>query len=350
MPQVSVIIPARNAESFLRECLESVLAQTLSDIEVLVVDDGSTDASRAIIDHFAAADSRVRVLVGAGAGAGAARNLGAEQASGEYLAFLDADDVFEPRMLELACARSDADDADVCVFRACYLDAETGSVTRADGLLKVAMLPPAIPFSYRDIPDHILNFTSPAPWNKLFRKLALVKADRITIVDEYLVYYRVGTGSSLQASNDDSPLVFHEAQTALKQALVDEGIFDTVERSFVNLVLSNSLYNLHSLRSPESFDLLYAKLRDEYFADMGVDGREEGYFLVPRQFEQYAKIKRMSPEAYLIDELAECRERAKVANAKLRQMRSSTSWKLGSAMTFIPRRLARPPASRRKAD
>ena len=373
MPQVSVIIPVRNAESFLRECLDSVLAQTLSDIEVLVVDDGSADASRTIIDDFAAADSRVRVFVGAGAGAGAARNLGTVHASGEYLAFLDADDLFEPRMLELACARSDADDADVCVFRACYLDADTGRVTRADNLLKSAMLPPSIPFSYRDIPDHILNFTSPAPWNKLFRrafvaehglrfqelvrandflftKLALVKAERVTIVDQYLVYYRVGVDSSLQASNDESPLVFHEAQTALKQALVEEGIFDTVERSFVNLTLSNSLYNLHSLRSPESFDLLYGKLRDEYFAAMGVDGRDEGYFFVARQFEQYAKIKSMSPEAYLIDELAECRERARAATAKLRQMRSSTSWKLGSAMTFIPRRLARPPASRRKAE
>ena len=373
MPQVSVIIPVRNAESFLRECLDSVLAQTLSDIEVLVVDDGSADGSRTIIDEFAGTDSRIRVLVGASAGAGAARNLGIGHAQGEHLAFLDADDLFEPGMLELACAKSDSDDADVCVFRACYLDTATGRVTKADNLLKPAMLPPRVPFSYLDIPDHILNFTSPAPWNKLFRrafvaenglrfqelvrandflftKLALVKAERITIVDEYLVYYRVGVVSSLQAGNDASPLVFHEAQTALKRALVEAGLFDAVERSFVNLVLSNSLYNLHSLRSPESFNLLYGKLRDEYFSDMGVDGRDEEYFFVRRQFEQYAKITRMPPESYLLDELADCRERAKDATAKLRQMRSSTSWKLGSAMTFIPRRLARPPASRRKAE
>ena len=374
MPQVSVIIPVRNAESFLRECLDSVLAQTLSDIEVLVVDDGSADGSRTIIDEFAAADSRVRVLAGRRSrrwGCPESRNRAC--AGGSTWRSLTQTTCSNRECSSLPVRRADADGADVCVFRACYLDAATGRVTRADNLLKSAMLPPSIPFSYRDIPDHILNFTSPAPWNKLFRrafvaenglrfqelvrandflftKLALVKAERITIVDQYLVYYRVGVESSLQAGNDESPLVFHEAQTALKQALVEEGLFDTVERSFVNLVLSNSLYNLHSLRSPESFDLLYGKLRDEYFSEWALMAATRATSSYARQFEQYAKIKSMSPESYLLDELAECRERAKDATAKLRQMRSSTSWKLGSAMTFIPRRLARPPASRRKAE
>ena len=95
----SVVIPAFNAERFLGEAIASALAQTLPPLEVLVVDDGSTDGSRAVAEGFGAA---VRVFTGPNAGPSAARNRGVREARGSWIAFLDADDLFEPGYLAAA--------------------------------------------------------------------------------------------------------------------------------------------------------------------------------------------------------------------------------------------------------
>ena len=84
MPKVSIVVPVYNVEQYLRPCVESVLSQTMSDWELLLVDDGSSDASGAIIEEYAALDGRIRGIHQENAGAGAARNRGLEQAGGEF--------------------------------------------------------------------------------------------------------------------------------------------------------------------------------------------------------------------------------------------------------------------------
>ncbi|MDE6394665.1 MAG: glycosyltransferase, partial [Duncaniella sp.] len=96
---ISVIIPAYNAQAYLRECLESVLAQSFSDWEVIVVDDGSTDSTAAIAQSFSARDSRVRVLSTVNRGVSAARNAALGMARGEWVTFLDSDDLLPPGAL-----------------------------------------------------------------------------------------------------------------------------------------------------------------------------------------------------------------------------------------------------------
>ena len=91
-PKISVIIPVYNAESTLRRCMDSVLAQTVTDFECLLIDDGSTDKSGEICDEYAAGDSRIRVFHKENGGPSAARNLGLNQAIGQYVIFQDADD------------------------------------------------------------------------------------------------------------------------------------------------------------------------------------------------------------------------------------------------------------------
>ena len=99
-PLVSVIIPAYNAEKFIAKTLESVLSQTYQNIEVLVVDDGSTDTTAEIVKSFTQKDSRVSLLQQSNAGVAAARNLAILKSKGEYIAPLDADDIWYPRNLE----------------------------------------------------------------------------------------------------------------------------------------------------------------------------------------------------------------------------------------------------------
>lgn len=93
---VSIIIPAYNVEKYLRECLDSALGQTFSDIEVIVVDDGSTDSTPEIIREYAARDARVKCVSQPNGGLSAARNSGLDVASGEWVVFLDSDDILSP--------------------------------------------------------------------------------------------------------------------------------------------------------------------------------------------------------------------------------------------------------------
>ena len=118
MPKVSVIIPVYNVEKYLHECLDSLLNQTLKDIEIIAVDDGSTDSSLKILKDYAKKDKRLKVLTQENKGAGAARNLGMKHATGSYLSILDSDDYFDHSMLELLYKKAEKTKAKDVVLQA----------------------------------------------------------------------------------------------------------------------------------------------------------------------------------------------------------------------------------------
>lgn len=100
MKKVSVIIPMYNAESYIRQCMQSVMSQTWDDLEILVIDDGSTDQGLKICEELGSTDGRIRILTQKNRGVSAARNRGIEEADGEYIFFLDSDDVIHPCLIE----------------------------------------------------------------------------------------------------------------------------------------------------------------------------------------------------------------------------------------------------------
>ena len=99
-PAISVIIPVFNTEDYLEDALGSICNQTVRDLQIIVVDDGSTDSSPVILRQFAAKDSRIEIITQCNQGQGAARNRGLEKARGEYVYFMDSDDLLEPTCLE----------------------------------------------------------------------------------------------------------------------------------------------------------------------------------------------------------------------------------------------------------
>lgn len=111
MAKVSVIVPVYNAEKYLNQCVDSILAQTITELECILVDDGSTDSSPAICDEYAARDSRVKVIHKPNGRASSARNAGIRAARGEYIAFVDSDDWISPDMYE----RMLEPGADICL-------------------------------------------------------------------------------------------------------------------------------------------------------------------------------------------------------------------------------------------
>lgn len=98
---VSIIMPVYNSEKYLNDAIESVLAQTYSEFELLLIDDGSTDNSPAVCDHFETVDPRIRTIHKSNGGVCSARNLGINEAKGEYITFIDNDDIYEKNFLEL---------------------------------------------------------------------------------------------------------------------------------------------------------------------------------------------------------------------------------------------------------
>ncbi len=113
MAKVSIIMPACNVQSFLKECMDSVVSQTLEDIEIICVDDGSTDSTGEILDQYAQADSRVKVIHKVNTGYGNSMNVGLDAASGEYIGIIETDDFAELDMFEKLYDTAKNYDADV---------------------------------------------------------------------------------------------------------------------------------------------------------------------------------------------------------------------------------------------
>lgn len=122
---ISVIVPVYNVELYLRKCIDSILAQTYRDLEILVVDDGSTDGSGKICDEYKK-DERVRVFHTENRGLSATRNLGLDKATGEWIGFVDSDDWIEPDMYEVLFRKAEETEADV-VECGCHADYTTTS-------------------------------------------------------------------------------------------------------------------------------------------------------------------------------------------------------------------------------
>ena len=124
--KVSVIVPVYNVEKYLKDCLDSVVNQTLEDIEIICVNDGSTDNSLAILEEYAEKDSRIKIITQENKGLGGARNTGLYHANGEYISFIDSDDWIELNTFEELYNMSKNLDLDMLMFQMKVFNIETG--------------------------------------------------------------------------------------------------------------------------------------------------------------------------------------------------------------------------------
>lgn len=122
-PLVSIIVPVYNVEEFLKECVDSIVSQSYSNLEIILVDDGSTDKSGAMCDEFAAADSRIKVIHKKNGGLSAARNSGTDIATGDYYYYIDSDDYILKETVEELVNKALETDADIVFFDAfCFYE------------------------------------------------------------------------------------------------------------------------------------------------------------------------------------------------------------------------------------
>ena len=323
MIRVSVVIPVYNVSAYLRRCLDSVLAQTLREIEIICVDDASTDDSPAILREYAAKDARVRVVRQDNAGAGAARNRGMDLAQGEYLSFLDSDDFFEPDMLEKAYDLAVRDRDDIVVFGsdqyrqkdtagAEETAADEGEFVPVSWTIRRENIPAAQPFSFREINGNVFRTFVGWAWDKLFRRqfvldheiryqvqrttndmlfvyTALVLAERISILDEVMVHQRRDSKDSLSKTRENSWHCFYDALIALKNRLIQEGLYAKLTKHYINYSLHFTLWNYNTLAEPTK-SMLRQKLLDEWFDELGITGKNRDYFENTKEYDQYMDL------------------------------------------------------------
>lgn len=312
-PKVSVIVPVHNAEKYLEQCLNSILGQTLKDIEVICVNDKSTDGSAAILDSYAANEPRLRVLQSPGLGAGGARNIGLESAQGKYLSFLDADDFFEPDMLESAVAKAEEDQSDIVVYGSWLYDTMRQANRQAKWMLNTECLPEGRPFAPSEIADCLFNVFGNYTWNKLFRTslvrekgvlfqeisrtndlfftcTALTQADLISVIDKIFVHYRVATQTSLQSTNDRDPLSFLKAFDALHVFLEFNDLLPQYEESFDNHLVDAVCANIASVHTLDSVRLIRGAAIGSVESKYGILSQKRGLIHNQTQLEEYESL------------------------------------------------------------
>lgn len=357
-PKVSVIIPVYNAEAYLRDCLDTVIHQTLREIEVICVDDGSTDRSLAILRDYEKRDARIRVLKQSNQYAGAARNHGLRYATGEYLSFLDADDFFDLTMLEKAYMKAKKQNAEIIAFRCDLYDKKKDSFEIRQDSIRNENLPDKIPFAGIDVKKDLFRTFVGWTWDKLFLRafivenqigfqglrtsndllftfFSLAKAQRITVTEEVLAHHRIHVTTSLEATRSQSWDCFYKALVALKTALKEAGLYEHFERDFVNYSLNFSLWNLYTLSWPTQ-ELLYYHLKLDWFYDLGIPEHDEDYFYVKDDYRLFQKIMSdpyndISPE--------ELKHRITEQQKVIDDLITSTSFRIGRAVTWLPRRV-----------
>ncbi len=290
--KVSVIIPIYNAREYVGLAIESAIDQTLREIEIICVDDGSTDHSLQVIKQYADQDPRIRIVTENNAGVAIARNNGLRRARGEYIAFLDADDFMESPTLERLYALAKEKNLDIAISGYDLFQEKTCKFVKsipspheeifADG--KVA--------SKNEYPDHIFQATDGNAWNKLFRRgfieekelhfltdvkmfedvyfvcTALSLAERIARDDTVWIHHRVHSESArnrfFRKYYQEVPLVYAK----IKEFLVNHGMYLPLVQSFVWLSTSR-IFKIYNILNNDSKESLFNLLHDTYAEAFG---------------------------------------------------------------------------------
>ncbi len=295
-PRISVIVPVHNTSRYLEQCMNTLVNQTFRDLEIICVNDGSTDGSLDILKEFERSDKRV-VLVNRETASGSAalpRNIGLKRAKGKYVIFLDSDDYFAEIMLEKLYGHAEKTRADLVMCDNYTVSSVTDKIQDRDTELHSRYLPAKDVFSYQDIPDTIFQISNAAVWHKLilremieryqlefqvgvpslddiyFVNILLVRAKRISVIRDRLVYYRVvrpdAQTTSIERHKESIFYAFH----ALNQYLKKHGLYESVKTSLQNWTLATMAWWMHSISGYQAYSDMYDLYRNEYFLKLGL--------------------------------------------------------------------------------
>lgn len=246
---VSLIIPVYNVEGFLERCLDSVKSQTYKDLEVIIVNDGSTDRSPQIIDKYVAENPGFKAFTIKNRGLGGARNYGMEKATGEFVVFLDSDDYISADCIQKMSQAATVNQSDIVVCNSCDVTENGEPISYYKNNIKNETV------SLSDCPE--LLFNRPCAWAKMYRRrlfeglsfvarewyedLRLVlklylRAERITYIEDTLFFYVQRQGSIMNNKNAERNLEIISAFEDLISYFRENGVYDRFKNELYYLV------------------------------------------------------------------------------------------------------------------
>lgn len=315
-PKISIIMPTYNVERYIRHSISCIQKQTLQDIELILVDDGSTDSTIEIAKESAKGDSRIVICKEEHHNAGHARNVGLAHARGEYLAILDSDDIFEADMLDLAYKQAvRAGYPDVVLLKADrYLDHEKQFID-VPWMLNTKKFPSKTLFSPEEIHPNIFRSMVGWTWDKLFKRSsiekhsirfqeqrafndllftfsAIILAETITVLDSKpLVHQRKRGGGSISDKKNEAWPYIQPALLGLRDVLVDNGLYQRYEREYINYALHLIDNNISAIPvSDPGFPDFYNAVRSSWHLEFGLPEHNSSYFFVKTEWDRYRFI------------------------------------------------------------
>lgn len=291
--KVSLIIPVYNAEEFLDESINSLLNQTLKDIELICVNDGSKDNSLKMLEDFAKDDDRVKIINQENQGCGAARNKALDNANGDYIYFFDPDDYLTPNALEKLYDNAISNNSDFVIFKiASFRDGEPINYDEPGFEFEKIFNDvdfDNFTFNYRAIKRHVL-LSSFAPWTKFYKKgfldkyddfrfhinvafddvpfhvQSMLRANRISYIPEFFYHYRLSNPNSVNNTASNAPDIF-KIVDYVENFLKNEGYFDEFRDDFLIFKITQLSMYIISSNSEEYFNMVKSSFNDLNFLD-----------------------------------------------------------------------------------
>lgn len=289
--KISVIMPIYNAGEYLSRALGDVLEQTIHDIEIICVNDGSTDDSFDILEDIHRQDKRITLLSEKNFGPSVARNKGLSKAQGKYVMFLDADDMFEPDLLETLYNIAERDELDIAVTGYdIYNDSQNKHFPATDEP-NTAIFNGGVVTSKNEHPDLILSSTTGYVWNKLYRAsflrekkitfdpdlyvfedvhfvcCAMATAERVGMVEGVHIHHRIYSEQSratlFRKYYGQVPIVY----TKVKEFLMQRGMYIPLKRGFLNLS-AGRCYKIYNLLWDDGKERLWDMLHTRYINEL----------------------------------------------------------------------------------
>ena len=291
--KVSLIIPVYNAEEFLDESINSILNQTLSDIELVCVNDGSKDDSLKMLENFSKKDNRIKIIDQKNQGCGAARNKALENATGDYIYFFDPDDYLVPDALEKLYENAISNNSDFVIFKiASFRDGEPINYDEPGFEFEKIFNDidfNNFTFNYRAIKRHVL-LSSFAPWTKFYKKefldkyddfrfhtnvafddvpfhvQSMLRAKRISYVPEFFYHYRLSNPNSVNNTASNAPDIF-KIVDYVEKFLKNENFFNEFREDFIIFKITQLSMYISSSHSEDYFKMVKLAINEMNFLD-----------------------------------------------------------------------------------
>jgi glycosyltransferase involved in cell wall biosynthesis len=373
MVEISVIIPVYNVEKYLNECLDSIVNQTFEDIEIICINDGSTDGSLDILNEYENLDSRVKVITQENRGVSAARNKGLELACGSYIYFIDSDDYLELDGLEKLYELSEEKNLDLLLFKLIRFDDRTGEKDFDYSNMPFLLDIGKETFTYHDFEEDLFRVDI-TTYTKLFKRALIADrrfaeglifednilyfdyifdAERIHFHDECLYYKRIREDSIISKASRDYTDIF-DAYNLIYQKFEERKLFPKFrEKLFMRKV--DSIYYRFKLINAKYRDFYYSLMKEEFLNQKDEYDNELELKKVTNYYknifksviessnagdvESYLKLNQLKTR---FESVNRKNEKLKGKNRKLKQLNhdllTSNSWKLTKPLRALKRK------------